>query len=113
MDSALKAPGKKVLALREIMPCHRCICGWKRSRVRQGIRKVCRGLRYLAYKTFCSSTTFEGKGEGATSKTLGSKYEAVLQKIGLECIEFSVKLQKFRYGSGFTTQIPAIYFKNY
>ena len=44
----------------------------------------------------------------ATSKTLDSKYEAVLQKIGLECIEFSVRLQKLRYGSGFTTQILAI-----
>ena len=54
---------------------------------------------------FCSSTTFEGTGEDAASKTLASKYEAVLQKIGLECIEFSVRLQKFRYSSGFTTQI--------
>ena len=32
----------------------------------------------------------------------------MLQKIGLECIEFSMRLQKFRYGSGFTTQILAI-----
>ena len=72
------------------------------------IRKVCRGLRHLAHSTFCSSTTFEGTGGDAASKTLASKYEAVLQKIGLECIKFSVRLQKFRYGSGFTTQILAI-----
>ena len=60
------------------------------------IQKVCRGLWYLAYSTFCSSTTFEGTGEDATSKTLACKYGAVLQKIRLECIEFSVRLQKFR-----------------
>ena len=74
----------------------------------QRIRKVCRGLRKLAYQTVCSSTTFEGTGGDAASKTLASKYEAVLQKIGLECIEFSVRLQKFRYGNGFTTHILAI-----
>ena len=56
----------------------------------------------------CSSTTFEGTGEDAASKTLPSKQEAGLQKIGFECIDFSVRLQKFRYGSGFTTQILAI-----
>ena len=72
------------------------------------IRKVCRGLRKLAYRTVCSATTFEGKGGDAASKTLASKYEAVLQKIGLECIEFSVRLRKIRYGSGFTTHILAI-----
>ena len=59
------------------------------------IRKVCRGLRYLAYRMFCSSTTFEGTGGDAALKTLACKYGAVLQKIGLECIEFSVKLQTF------------------
>ena len=58
-------------------------------------------VRYLAYRMFCSSTSFEGTGGDAASKTLASKYGAVLQKIGLECIEFSVRLQKFRYGSGF------------
>ena len=41
------------------------------------------GLRYLAYGTFCSSTTFEGTGGDAASKTLACKYEIVLQKIGL------------------------------
>ena len=56
----------------------------------------------------CSTTTIEGTSGDAASKTLASKYEAVLQKIGLECIEFSVKLQKFRYGSNFTTQNLAI-----
>ena len=51
----------------------------------------------------------EGTGGDAASKTLASRYEAVLQKTGLElCIEFSVRLQKIRYGSGFTTQILAI-----
>ena len=32
----------------------------------------------------------------------------MLHKIGLECIQFSVRLQKFRYGSGFIAQILAI-----
>ena len=50
------------------------------------IRKVCRGLWYLAYRTFCSSATFEGTGGDAASKILACKYGAVLQKIGLECI---------------------------
>ena len=35
----------------------------------------------------------------------------MLQKIGPECIVFSVRLQKFRYGSGFTTQLLAILHK--
>ena len=74
----------------------------------RSIRKECRSLRYLAYRTFCSSTTFEGTSGDAASKTLAFKYEAVLQKIGLECIKFSARLQKFWYGSGFTTQILAI-----
>ena len=56
------------------------------------IRKAGRGLRYLAYRTFCSFITFEGTGGDAASKTLACKYGAVLQKIGLECIEFSVRL---------------------
>ena len=45
------------------------------------IRKVCIGLRHLAYRTFCNSTTFEGTGGDAASKTLAFKYGAVLQKI--------------------------------
>ena len=49
----------------------------------------------MAYRTFCISTIFEGTGGDAASKTLVSKYEAVLQKIGLECIKFSVRLQNF------------------
>ncbi len=43
--------------------------------------KVSRGIRYLAYRTFCSSTTFEGTGGDAPSKTMGCKYGAVMQKI--------------------------------
>ena len=85
------------------------------------IRKVCRVVRYLAYRKFCSSTIFEGiggdaalackyggmqsdavlglkevlqgVGGDAASKTLACKYGAVLQKIGLGCSGFSVSLQ--------------------
>ena len=68
----------------------------------------CRGLRYLAYRTLCSSTTFEGTGGDVASKTLACKYGAVPQKIRLECIKFSVRLQKFQYGSDFSTQILVV-----
>ena len=59
------------------------------------IQKVCRGLRYLAYKTFCRSTTFEGMGGNDPSKTLACRYRAVLQKIGPECNAFLERLHKF------------------
>ena len=44
-------------------------------------------------KKLYSSTTFEGTGGDASSKTLACMYGAVLKKIGLECSEFSVSLQ--------------------
>ena len=45
-------------------------------------------------KNIHSSTTFEGTVGDAPSKTLGCKYGAVLQKIGLECNGYSVSLPK-------------------
>ena len=56
----------------------------------------------------CSSTIFEGLSGDAASKSLACKYGAVLQKIGLKYIKFSMRLQKFWCGSDFTTQILAI-----
>ena len=57
------------------------------------IRRYAEVYGYLAYRTFCSSTTFEGMGGDAASKNLASKYEAVLKKIGLECSGLSESLQ--------------------
>ena len=60
-----------------------------------------------------SSTTFEGTGGEALSKTLAGKYGVVLWKIVLECSGFSVNLQSIIFlklwsGSGFTARIVAI-----
>ena len=77
------------------------------------IRKAGRDLRYLAYRTFCSFITFEGTGGDAASKTLACKYGAVLQKIGLECIEFSVRLGTRLYTHFSATQLFTIVCKSY
>ena len=73
------------------------------------IRKVCGSIRYLAYRTFRSTTTFEGTGGDAPSKTLACKNRVVRQKIGLECSGFSVSLRNISYsyahGSAFSTPL--------
>ena len=59
------------------------------------IWKVCRGLDlYGIWPTECF-VALQPSGGDAALKTLACKYGAVLQKIGLECIKFSVKLQTF------------------
>ena len=51
------------------------------------IQKVCRGLRYLAYRTFCSSTTFEGTGGSAASITLQVWSCAAERRLGLNSVD--------------------------